>query len=297
MSNTTKTINASYNELLRNNSLPFVPRANSLLNQNVTWANINPSEVPTILMDESVASTAYTVTKYIAIGRGGKNINTGTSFIEKLKHNPANPRLAEHIPVFAVTVADYETDLANEDVAQYERYRFRVAHTLGVIPYYFFFVIAVDDLGAEAPEITIVKNEDGVNVTEIETAEFEASASGYMASPAMTEVNNTTSNLGGGLHALTKTTIELTLDQTDVRNIIEACNLLYNNEQAADISEVALISANDFVVDSGGPDEHIECINAQVTHFIATDHPLYDGLEITLRYGLANSAPWFDPSA
>jgi len=294
--NTTKTINASYNELLRNNSMPFVPRANTLLNHNTKWANISITEgVPTILLTESAESTVYPITRYVAIGRGGKNINTGSSFIEKLKHNPANPRLKEHIPVFAVSVDDYENDILNNEGVKYSRYRLRVTHLIGTISYHFFFLMVVDSLNTETPEVTVIKSEDGVNTTEINAVDFAVENISYMADPAMTEVDNTTSNLGGGFHALVKTTIELTLDQTDVRNVIEACNLLYNNVQAADISEVALVSATDYAVTGEVP--YTEVINAQVMHFIATDHPLYDGLELTLRYGLANSAPWFERSA
>ena len=275
--NTTKTVHHVKGELQRALNIPFVVDPFSTLNEKFANATINAA----------VPDGEYPTIGYITIGRGGHRNRTGTggaSLLDILKHRPSDAVLFDHVPFLMREVG---SDITH---AERERYRMRTRVTYNSVDYMCYWVRVVD-VSAAAPETRIVTVLDGVSTEE----EYIAGSSSQ--SPTEIVIDNDNLNTADGRYLVTQSNIGLTLDESDINEIINACEIIYGDAAYATISEVGLVSGFDLNItnnlDGVGDITYTEITHAQIINFIGTQIPLQHRPDsAVLDYGLANTMPY-----
>lgn len=176
---------------------------------------------------------------YIAIGnKGAKAIPTtdGIATIQEYDHSPEDAGLYGPIP--------FVVRQANNDLSPQERlrYRMRVPFVKGGISYIAYYLMAIDtDSSPVRAEIRHVEN------GAIQSRPFEPEDSSYLT-PVPREKSNLNVNDPKGDCLVAVKQVSVSLDATDIAEIINACTVMFDNPAYAIISELAICSGVDRVV-------------------------------------------------
>lgn len=250
---------------------PFTVLPNSTLNQKF---NIYPDEVP--------GTNEYPGLAYIGIGNKGATYELASGnflLTTPIPHLPRHAALYNMIP-FVVRPAD-------DDLTAPERqnYRLRVPMVTGggqnVVAYY----LKPLDLSSTTPGVEIRNVNDGVITSE----PFVHALSDL--SPTHPVISNVNLNNPNGDYLVSSAKTVFLLNQTDITNIMEACNILYGDPRYAAINEVTLVTGIDKVVQGifgGVAANYTEAITAQVAAFLSQNHILTSStreVEIALNIG------------
>lgn len=229
-------------------------------------------------------AVGYPVTKYMVIGRGaGNNVIGINGLLDVLKHNPTDAALFEHIPFIITPVGNDLTAVVRA------KYRLRKLVTYGGVQYFAYYakVISFNNI---TPEKWVVTIRDG----EVVSQTPYVTNSGNL-SPSSVDVSNTVLNTALGQHIDIQATATINLDATDIANITNACNIIYNDPRYAVINEIGIVSGYDKDVTSNVGNiaasyTDIQC--AQILDFIRIEVPLRFLKDfITIKYAITNSKP------
>lgn len=236
---------------------PFVVKPNTTLNQKYGVAE---NELP--------PTGEYPSLGYIAIGNKGSTYELAPgNFVltTPVPHLPRHAALYNMIP-FVVRPA-------NDDLSAAERanYRLRVPLTTSgganVIAYY----LKPLDLASTVPDLELRNVNNGV----ITTTPFTHALSDL--SPVPPVVSNVNINTPDGDYLVASAKTVFTLNQAEIGNIMEACSILYGDPRYAAITEAALVTGLDKVVQgviNGVTTNYTEVIAAQIATFISQQHVL-----------------------
>ena len=275
MSDVTKTIYATYLELMKELKVPFTPIEYSTLNAKFGIAE-----------NETIADGVYPELQYIAIGRGGHRgrITTGGgTVVDVIPHGIAHAVLYEQIPFIMREV--------DNDLSANERLKYGMRHLVNKdgINYFAYYLKRLD-FTSTYPVIKEITISDG-NVT---SAEY---APGIQQLSALKpEYSNNAVNTSSGKHLSVESTLTMELTANDIAEIINAVDISYGDISYAIISEIATVTAvpTDITTDLGGVNAtYKEAVAAQIANHIPTNIVLQFATEgITHHYTLGHVAPY-----
>lgn len=256
MDNVKRTCYVSHLMTCKAMNRPFTILPNSTLNQKF---NIYPNEVPNI--------NEYPVIGYIGIGNKGASYELGTDGY--ILTTPI-PHLARHASLY--NFIPFLVRPINDDISATERarYRMRVIMTIGGEQYiaYYLRALTLTDI---SPSVELRNVNDGI----ITTSAFNASLSDL--SPVHVDVSNTDINDANGDYLVSTAKVLFTLNQQDINEILNACNLIHGDPRYAVINELAVCSGVDKVLQGsigGTTVNYTETIATQIATFIYQYHPL-----------------------
>jgi len=251
-----RTIYASHLNTCKLLNRPFTVLPNSTLNQKF---NLFKDEIP--------ALNEYPVLGYLGIGNKGASYEvTSSNFVltTPIPHLPRDASLYNFIPFIVRSI--------NDDISSTERlkYRLRVPVTIDGSTYvaYYLRALTINDL---IPTVEL-RNVDGENIT---TNSFTPTLSDLAPTPPVLSTSNL--NTANGDYLVSTAKVDFTLNQNDVQEIIDACNLLYGDPRYAVINEIALCSGIDKILQGtfgNTTSNYTETIATQVAAFISQYHAL-----------------------
>ena len=254
---------------------PFVVFPNSTLNQKF---GVHADQVP--------ATNEYPSLGYVAIGNKGNTYeigNGGFMFTTPVPHLARHAAGYNMIPFVARHVDD---DLS---AAERSNYRLRVMlPPIGGENYVAYYLRKLD-LNSVVPSIELRNVNNGV----ITNSPFVPELSDLSPThPVLSNPNMITAD-GDYLVATAKT--EFVLNQSDIVNIMEACNLIYGDPRYAVISEAMLVTGLDKPLTGtfgGTTSTYTEAIAAQVAAFISQNHNLTASMtEVRLALNVGGVEP------
>lgn len=257
METVTPTIAAAHLQTCKLLKKPFTLLPNSTLNQKFG-----------VYQDELPATNEYPGLAYIGIGNKGMTYElAANNFLlsTPIPHLPRHAALYNMIP-FVVRPA-------NDDLTAAERmqYRLRVPVTTAggtnLVAYY----LRTLDLTNTVPTVEL----RNVNNGTITTQPFQHDLSDLSPTPPV--ISNVNLNNPDGDYLVSTAKTIFRLEQNDITNIMEACQMLYGDARYAAINEVALVTGVDKVVQgvfNGVSANYTEVIVAQIAAFIAQSHIL-----------------------
>lgn len=269
----TKTIWASYIEQIEACNITFAPEPNTTINQSLAIeAGTNLPNNETMRM------------QYLVIGKGGhQNVAGSTSRVNTLQHGIRDADLFDMIP--------FVLRETNNDLSPVERAKYRLRKLINVGgTNYFAYYCRVVTLGAAKPQIEMIDMSVDpraitpyvINANQLTPTPLTLDASG--------NVNTATQN-----HIRVAIPLEITLDSTDLANILEAVTIMTGDARDAIISEVGMCYGMDKSVTSsaGGVsvtyDEVLACTIAH--HIPARADLQLTSDELKLNYSLATTQP------
>jgi len=235
---------------------PFTILPNSTLNQKF---NLFPNEVP--------SPNEYPVLGYLGIGNKGASYDITTSgyvLTTPLPHLPRHASLYNFIP-FVIR------DIAN-DLSSTERfkYRLRVPITVGGVRYvaYYLRTLAIDNV---IPAVELRNVNNGI----ITTNSFSPALSDL--SPTPPNLSNVNLNNPNGDYLVSTAKVTFVLNQQDIAEILQACDILFGDPRYAVINEIAMVHGVDKVVQGTFGNtvmNYTDVISAQVAAFLSQYHAL-----------------------
>ena len=210
---------------------------------------LTPGEIPTV--------------QYVAVGNGGHTATTGPNGVTipaPVLHTPRHAALYNQLPFVLRTP---ENDLTSVERANYRLRSIIDVNGTTYVAYY----LKVLNLTNVVPAMEHKLVADG----QIFTDPFTPTAQDLDPVPPNIDPNSTNTSTGEYLSATAK--IPFTLDVNDIRELQDACRILYGTDEAAIISEVALCSGVDRPVEgdfNGTTATYTEAIAVQVSSFINT---------------------------
>jgi hypothetical protein len=256
MSQVVRTIYGSHINTCRMLQRPFSVLPNSTLNQKF---NIHANELP--------ALNEYPILGYIGIGNKGATYEVTTNgyvLTTPIPHLPRDASLYNFIPFIVRDI--------NNDISSTERlkYRIRVPITIEGINYvaYYLRKLSIDDV---IPSVEL-RNVDGETIT---TNSFTPTLSDLSPNPP--NISNTDLNNPNGDYLVSTAKVNFKLDQVDISNILDACNIIYGDSRYAVINEIALCTGIDKILQgtfNTTISNYTDTIVTQVSAFISQYHAL-----------------------
>lgn len=237
-------------------------------------------------------STDYPRMKYIAIGNGGHRAKTGANGIEIgeiLQHKPTDAALFNHIP-FVVREP-------NNDLTPQQRERFGLRrleeHNGKQFVVYYLRRRELSDVNTELIYETVVNT---TTETTINHTAFKPTREHL--SPAPEPLDAVGVNTLNGDYVRCEAVIQIEWTKWDLDELKNAANIIYGDERYAIITEVALVSGADRVVESQNAGSanfnYKEVVSAQCCAYISTDFRAYfHNTDITLDINVGASEPMF----
>lgn len=235
---------------------PFTVLENSTLNQKF---NVYPDEAPVV--------NTYPTLAYIAIGNKGATYDVGQgSYVltTPIPHLARHASLYNHIPFVIRHISN--------DLTASERlmYRMRVPVTVGG-ENYFAYYLRVFDMSTVVPSVEMRNVSDGV----ITNTPFIPELSDL--SPVHPVLTNNNLITADGDYLVSTAKVVFTLNQQDILNIREACQILYGDPRYAVINEIAICTGIDKIVSGmlGGTNiNYTESTVTQIAAFLSQYHAL-----------------------
>lgn len=234
--------------------LPYVPKDNTTLNEKF---DIEAGAV----YDASAVSPKL---QYLAIGNQGHKIMTGAEGIQytsPVNHRASDAALFNHIPFVLRTV---DNDLT---VSERANYALRRQETHNGVNYFAYYLKRMD-LSGIVTELQKSVVLDGVSTT----TPYAPTTDNL--SPIPPETASEGVILSDGTFLSTSAILDLAFSASDVANLIEVATIMYENENMAVVSEVALCSGIDKTVTGPATGNtqinYVEAIAVQVATFITT---------------------------
>lgn len=246
-----RTIDAAHLSTHKTIGKPYIPLANSTLNQKF---NVFPDELP--------MKGEYPYVAYLAIGRRGAKLaasTMGDPIPSQIPHSPSHAALYEHIPFIVRKL--------NEDIpaSMRKHYRMRVPFTGKDGNAYVAYYLLAIDMTKVNPVAELRHVEDG----KVTSTVFEHEVSDL--SPKHIQLDNLNKNDPNADCLVSTAKLEIRLNANDIAEIINAFTVIDGDATGAVISEIALVSGVDRTMQaniSGVTGSYIECICAQVNSFI-----------------------------
>ena len=269
-----RTIYAAHLSTCKLLNRPFSVLPNSTLNQKF---NLFKDEVP--------ALNEYPVLGYIGIGNKGCSYEvTQNNFVltTPVPHLPRDASLYNFIPFLVRDI--------NNDISSTERlkYRMRVLITINNTTYaaYYLRALSINDV-IPTVEIRNVLNE---NIT---TNSFTPSQSDLAPTPP--NISNTDLNTANGDYLVSTAKVDFTLNQNDIQEIIDACNLIYGDPRYAIINEIVLCTGIDKILQGtfgSTVGNYTETIATQAATFVAQTHTLTANTsEVKIQFDIGSVEP------
>lgn len=249
-------------------------KPNSTLNQKFDlFPNeiFNSGETPTV--------------KYLTIGNGGHTASMGVDglpLINPVPHSPRHAALYNHLPFIIREVG--------EDLTPGERllYRLRVPRTIDGVNYMCYYA-KVLDLSMVEPKIELRNNTDGI----ITATDFTPSLADLNPVKPVIPVNGNITSTGNYLASTAK--IEFVMNEAEITELLNACNIIYGSDNYAFISEIGLCSGVDRTLMGnfgGPPSAYTEAVGVQIMNFISTAIPAYAlSTSITQTIDVGSTSP------
>ncbi len=249
-------------------------KPNSTLNQKFDlFPNeiFNSGETPTV--------------KYLTIGNGGHTASMGVDglpLINPVPHSPRHAALYNHLPFIIREVG--------EDLTPGERllYRLRVPRTIDGVNYMCYYA-KVLDMSMVEPKIELRNNTDGI----ITATDFTPSLADLNPIKPVIPVNGNITSTGNYLASTAK--IEFVMNEAEITELLNACNIIYGSDNYAFISEIGLCSGVDRTLMGnfgGPPSAYTEAVGAQIMNFISTAIPAYAlSTSITQTIDVGSTSP------
>lgn len=249
-------------------------KPNSTLNQKFDlFPNeiFNSGETPTV--------------KYLTIGNGGHTASMGVDglpLINPVPHSPRHAALYNHLPFIIREVG--------EDLTPGERllYRLRVPRTIDGVNYMCYYA-KVLDMSMVEPKIELRNNTDGI----ITATDFTPSLADLNPVKPVIPVNGNITSTGNYLASTAK--IEFVMNEAEITELLNACNIIYGSDNYAFISEIGLCSGVDrsLMGNFGGPPSaYTEAVGVQIMNFISTAIPAYAlSTSITQTIDVGSTSP------
>lgn len=219
--------------------------------------------------------------KYLAIGNGGHRVAIGANNIPKLQvmqHLPKHAALYNQLP--------FILRLPNDDLLPAERlnYRLRKLVQFNGITYVAYYLKVIDtSLATPSLELRTIVNG---NTT---SSPFAPSISDL--SPVAPPINSGDVLVASGDYIASTSKVPLSFTSDDIDEFINVCNIIYNDDDYAIISEMALCAGVDRAVTgdfNGVTSGYTDAIAVQITNHIATSiiaKGANDGINIMFDIG------------
>lgn len=280
MENITRTVYGSYLQTCLLMGLPFNVKDSTTLNEKFSIATgILPdiTDIPRM--------------KYYAIGNGGHRMSVGGDGIaipQPVQHRATDAACFNHLPF---VLREPAADLTAPERAKYGLRREETHNGTRYIAYY----LRRLELAGVVPAMEYKTVADGSTTT----TPFVPNASNLNPVPPELDSSGVNVTTGDYTSSTAKTTLALT--PSEVTELLNVAEILYANDGYAIISEIALVSGVDKVVQSPSVGATMinfnDVIAAQVCSHINTFFPLKfsnNGVEILLDVGATE--PLFSPS-
>jgi hypothetical protein len=238
------------------------------------------------LFPNEIFNTGETPTvKYLTIGNGGHTASMGVDglpLINPVPHSPRHAALYNHLPFIIREVG--------EDLTPGERllYRLRVPRTIDGVNYMCYYA-KVLDLSMVEPKIELRNNTDGI----ITATDFTPSLADLNPVKPVIPVNGNITSTGNYLASTAK--IEFVMNEAEITELLNACNIIYGSDNYAFISEIGLCSGVDrsLMGNFGGPPSaYTEAVGVQIMNFISTAIPAYAlSTSITQTIDVGSTSP------
>lgn len=274
MDNNVRSIYGAYLQTCALLGLNVDIKPNSTLNQKFDlFPNeiFNSGETPTV--------------KYLTIGNGGHTASMGVDglpLINPVPHSPRHAALYNHLPFIIREVG--------EDLTPGERllYRLRVPRTIDGVNYMCYYA-KVLDLSLVEPKIELRNNTDGI----ITATDFTPSLADLNPVKPVIPVNGNITSTGNYLASTAK--IEFVMNEAEITELLNACNIIYGSDNYAFISEIGLCSGVDRTLMGnfgGPPSAYTEAVGVQIMNFISTAIPAYAlSTSITQTIDVGSTSP------
>lgn len=228
----TRLVNGAYLQATQYPGLQFKLVPNTTLNERFG-----------ILADQVPPGTDIPSLRYFTIGNGGHKFDVGANGIGKpspIQHKPTDCALFNHIP-FALR------EPANDfTVAQMSRYRLRVPVVINGVNYIAYYARVIDYTGI-APQMEYVTTQaDGSQVV---TPYVPTSKN---LNPSPSDLSPTGVNVVTGDYVQVSVKAPLSFTEDDAAELVNVANIMYGDPDLAIVSEIALCSGIDKLVQGGG---------------------------------------------
>lgn len=273
MQNSIRTVYGSLLQTCVLLKLPFSLVDNTTLNEKFAiQAGVAPS------------ATELPAMRYFAIGNGGHKMSVGAGGIAKpevIQHKGTDAALFNHLPF---VLREEDNDLGPTDRALYGLRRVEVHNGKRYIAYYLK-RLALTTVNA-AMEYTAVQNGNST------VTAFVPDSSNLNPTPSV--LNTSGVNVVSGDYVAATAKVEIALSSTDVDELLNVAKVIYDDDSYAIISEIALCSGVDKVVQSAGVGNTVinfnEVIAAQVISHVSAFFPVkYSNSGLSTLLDVGNS--------
>ena len=223
----------------------------------------------------------YPIAKYFAIGNGGHDVIAGANGIPVPKirqHSAVDAALFNQLPFVLRQTGD---DIAPAERA---RYGLRKEITVGGTTYVAYYLRRID---TSLATIALEKRTVVDGVTSV--ASYVPTAANL--NPVPVNASNSGVNVVSGDYVTCTTQLSLAFSASDISELLNVSNILYNSDDYAIISEIAFCSGYDKVINvtaATGNFNFNDAIQVQANCFIACHHLakyLSQGLNKTIDVG------------
>lgn len=229
MENITRTIYGSYLQSCHLMGVPFSMKPNTTLNEKF---DIQAHVAPDVTEPPKL--------RYFAIGNGGHKMTTGQDGMSKpepLQHEATDAACFKHLPFI---LREPENDLTVSERANYGLRREEVHNSVRYIAYY----LRRIPLSGVTPAMELKTVDEGTTVT----TPFEPTSANLNPTPP--ELNNSGVNTITGNYATVTAKLNLALSTWEIAELLNVANVLWSDDGFAIISEIAMVSGVDRVVQS-----------------------------------------------
>lgn len=274
MENVQRTLFAAHLQTCMILKKPFTVLPNSTLNQKFS---VHDDQVPGV--------NEYPSLGYVGIGNKGMTYDLAAGGF--LLTTPV-PHLARHAAVY--NFIPFLVRRADDDISATERlrYRMRVPMSIAGVPHIAYYLRKLD-LDGVTPTVELRNVNNGV----ITNTPFTPEVSDL--TPTHPVLSNVNLNTADGDYLVSNAKTPFILNQADITNIMEACQLIYGDARYAAINEVALITGIDKNLPGqfgSATSNYTEVIAAQVAAFISQNHVLNNSTsEITIGLSVGSPEP------
>jgi hypothetical protein len=231
MENITRTIFGSYLQTCMFQRRPFVLVPSSTLNEKFG-----------IAADQMPAANEIPWAGYFAIGNGGHRMSVGAGGVTKtepVQHKATDAALYNHIPF---VLREMENDLT---VVERQQFALRRKESHGG-RFYFAYYLKRIDLSNAVPAMEYITAEGGTQTV----TPFVPDSSNL--NPVPPEISPTGVNVTGGDYVSATSKNDLKFTPWDIQELLNVAKVLYDDDSYAIVSEIALCSGLDKVLQSPG---------------------------------------------
>lgn len=250
MENIVRTVTGAYLQTCQLLGVPVVIAPHTTLNEKFG-----------IHQDVQITDTEVPRARYVTIGNGGHRMVLGVNNIgrpEPVQHRPTDGALFNHLPF---VLRETTNDLSSAERSKYRLRRLEDHAGVTYVAYY----AKVLDLTNSVPQMERKTVSDGSTFS---TA-YEATISDLTPSPPNLSSTGVVTTSGEYVSATAK--VPFTMNEVDITEFMNVCNVIYGDTNYAMLSEIALCSGVDRTVMgtfSGLTSAYTDTIGMQVISFI-----------------------------